>query len=109
MPISLSLSLFSFLEMHRELRRVIIPCEFYGLITCIYTFYQIVPVCDLPNSCAFIACLSMTRAIFLDYKNSPLIITLASDLWRNYQKCTSIYYNYKIQHYRRVLIRIRRS
>lgn len=25
----------------------------------------------------------MTRAIFLDYKNSPLIITLASDLWRN--------------------------
>ena len=31
-----------FLEMHRELRRVIIPCEFYGPVARIYTFYRTV-------------------------------------------------------------------
>lgn len=28
--------------MHRELRRVIIPCEFYGPVARIYTFYRTV-------------------------------------------------------------------
>lgn len=31
-----------FLEIHRELRRVIIPCEFYGPVARIYTFYRTV-------------------------------------------------------------------